>query len=288
MKLMNSAKTNGTPNMGGILIWIVVPAMVLLLVNVTPVIKVFLTGFLLYGLWGFIDVVIFTNGFKKNEKMRVWQESFGWRLFKLSFAMLMNIGIMLLLYKTGEFAGISFFHILGITATPALMILLGIIGQFAIYSAELTDGLDGLMMGIFTFINVALMIILAIQGQFEFLPILAIILGVQLVDLYFNIPPARFWNGGPGAMPLGFAVFFISVVTDNIVPYFIITSMTWFIMASSAIQIVSLRFFKKRVFKIAPIHHHLQANGWPQYKVTMRFWLFTIATCILGIYASLF
>lgn len=288
LKIMNVTKTNGTPNMGGILIWIVVPIMIALLVEITPVIQVFLIGFILFGLWGLIDVVIFTNGFKKNEKMRAFQESFEWRLVKLAFAILLNIGVMFLLYKTGQFTELTFFNIATITITPFIVAGIGVVGQFAIYSAELTDGLDGLMMGMFTFINIALIVILLIQSQYLFLPILAILLGVQLVDLYFNIPPARFWNGGPGAMPLGYAIFFIAIFTDNVIPYFIITSMTWMIMASSAIQILSMKFFKKRVFKIAPIHHHFQANGWPHFKVTMRFWLFTIATCIIGIYVSLF
>jgi phospho-N-acetylmuramoyl-pentapeptide-transferase len=174
-----------------------------------------------------------------------------------------------------------------INITPLILVIAGTVGQFAIYSAELTDGADGLMIGIFTAINIALISILLIQGQFQFVPILTIILGVQIVDLYFNIPPARFWNGGPGAMPLGFTMFFVALVTNNVIPYFIITSITWLIMASSAIQIISLKFFKKRVFKIAPIHHHFQANGWPQYKVVMRFWLFTLFTCIVGIYVAL-
>ncbi|HAM96399.1 TPA: hypothetical protein DCP76_01175 [Patescibacteria group bacterium] len=58
-------------------------------------------------------------------------------------------------------------------------------------------------------------------------------------------------------------------------------------MGSSAIQMLSMKFFKKRVFIIAPIHHHFQAKGWPQYKVTMRFWLFTAIFSIIGIYLGL-
>jgi phospho-N-acetylmuramoyl-pentapeptide-transferase len=287
MRIMNSTLTNGTPNMGGILIWVVVPTLVALLVPITPVIKVFLFGFVLFGFWGFIDVAIFTNSFKHNEKIKAFQETFEWRLAKLTFSILLNIGVMYLLYRTGTFTSLSIMDFFLINITPAILVLIGVIGQFAIYSAELTDGADGLMIGIFTSINIAFLSLLVVQGQYQFVPILAIILGVQIVDLYFNIPPARFWNGGPGAMPLGFAMFFIALVTDNIIPYFVISSITWLIMASSAIQIVSLRFFKKRVFKIAPIHHHFQANGWPQYKVTMRFWLFTIFSCILGIYIGL-
>jgi len=143
------------------------------------------------------------------------------------------------------------------------------------------------MIGIMTIITILFSFLLIVQGQFDFLPILAIILGVEIIDLYFNIPPARFWNGGPGAMPLGFAIFFIALATNNLLPYIFMSSITWLIMLSSFIQIISLRFFHKRVFKIAPIHHHFQANGWPQYKVVMRFWLFTLATCIMGFYLGI-
>ena len=287
LRIMRVTETNGTPNMGGILIWIVVPIIIALTVPLTPVLKVFLLGFILYGLWGFLDVVVFTNGFKNNEKMKAFQERFEWRLGKLGFATLINIGIMFLLYNTGEFTSLSFFNILTISITPLALIILGFISQLAIYSAELTDGLDGLMMGIFAIINFSMILLLLIQGQTQFIPILCIILGVQIIDLYFNIPPARFWNGGPGAMPLGFAIFFIGIVTDNLIPYLVMSAMTWIVMASSAIQILSMKFFKKRVFIIAPLHHHFQAKGWPQYKVTMRFWLFTFVFCVLGIYLGL-
>jgi phospho-N-acetylmuramoyl-pentapeptide-transferase len=288
MRIMNTTLTNGTPNMGGILIWIIVPTLTFLLIPLTPLIKVFLIGFVLFGFWGFIDVAIFTNGFKHNEKIKAFQETFEWRMIKLIFSILLNLGVMYLLYRTELFPSVNLMDILIINTTPIILLITAIVGQFAIYSAELTDGADGLMIGIFTAINIALLFLLTIQGKNEFIPILSIILGVQIIDLYFNIPPARFWNGGPGAMPLGFSMFFIALVTNNLVPYFIMSSVTWLIMASSAIQIISLKFFKKRVFKIAPIHHHFQANGWPQYKVTMRFWLFTLATCILGLYIGLF
>lgn len=287
MKIMKSTTTNGTPNMGGVLVWVVVPIMTLFLVPVTPVIKTFLFGFILFGLWGFIDVVIFTNGFKKNEKMRQFQETFEWRMGKLIFSILMNIGVMFLLKNTGAIESFNFTNLLLINFSPLIVVISGIVGQFAIYSAELTDGADGLMIGIFTIIAISMSVTLFVQQKYDFLPILGIILGVQFIDLYFNIPPARFWNGGPGAMPLGFSMFFIAFVTNNLLPYFVMSSITWLIMLSSMIQILSMKFFKKRVFKIAPIHHHFQANGWPQYKVVMRFWLFTAITCTLGIYLAL-
>ncbi len=287
MKIMKTATTNGTPNMGGLLILVVVPLLILALVPLTSVVKVFLIGFVLFGIWGLIDVAVFTNGFKNNEKMKAFQETFEWRLGKLAFSIILNIGVMFLLYKTGYVKQLSLVEGLVVNFTPIIVILSGIVGQFAIYSAELTDGADGLMIGIFMVITTAMFVLLLIQQKYEFLPILGIILGAQLIDLYFNIPPARFWNGGPGAMPLGFSMFFIAVITNNLLPYFLMSSITWLIMLSSLIQIVSLRFFKRRVFKIAPIHHHFQANGWPQYKVVMRFWLFTIFTCLIGLYTGI-
>jgi len=287
MKIMKTTTTNGTPNMGGLIILVVVPLTILLFMSITEIIKVFLIGFILFGIWGLIDVVIFTNGFKNNEKMKAFQETFEWRLGKLIFSILLNIGVMLLLYKTGYVEKLNLTNNLIVNFTPLIAILSGIVGQFAIYSTELTDGADGLMIGIMTIITIFLSFLLILQGQYDFLPILLIILGVEIIDLYFNIPPARFWNGGPGAMPLGFTMFFVALVTNNLIPYIFMSSITWLIMLSSFIQIISLRFFKKRVFKIAPIHHHFQANGWPQYKVVMRFWLFTLATCILGFYLGI-
>ncbi|PKN02909.1 hypothetical protein CVU76_02700 [Candidatus Dojkabacteria bacterium HGW-Dojkabacteria-1] len=287
LRIMNVTKTNGTPNMGGILVWIVVPIVTFIFAPLTPVLKVLLLGFMLFGFWGFIDVAIFTNGFKNNAKMKALQETFEWRLAKLTIAILLNLIVMFVLYRTGEFTTMNIFSVLSIAVSPAILILAAIVGQFAIYSGELTDGLDGLMMGIFTIITSAMIALLTIQGQYEFLPFLAILLGVQVVDLYFNIPPARFWNGGPGAMPIAFSIFFIGLVTNNLPAYFLMTAITWVIMGSSAIQILSMKFFKRRVFKIAPLHHHFQAVGWPQYKVTMRFWLFTLFLSILGIYVGL-
>lgn len=287
LRIMNSTKTNGTPNMGGILIWLVVPIITYIFVPLTPSLKVLLIGFLLFGLWGFIDVAIFTNGLKNNARMKALQETFEWRITKLLIAILLNLGVMSLLYKTGEFNILSITNVLTLSVTPAILIAAAVVGQFAIYSGELTDGLDGLMIGIFTIITSSFTVLLLVQGKYEFLPFLAIMLGVQVVDLYFNIPPARFWNGGPGAMPIAFSLFFIGLVTNNLPAYFLMTSITWVIMGSSAIQMLSMKFFKKRVFKIAPLHHHFQAVGWPQYKVTMRFWLFTLFACILGIYVGI-
>ncbi|HPR92121.1 MAG TPA: hypothetical protein PLR64_02620, partial [Candidatus Dojkabacteria bacterium] len=172
MKIMKTTTTNGTPNMGGLIVLVVVPLTILLFMSITEIIKVFLIGFILFGIWGLIDVVIFTNGFKNNEKMKAFQETFEWRLGKLIFSILLNIGVMLLLYKTGYVEKLNLTNNLIVNFTPLIAILSGIVGQFAIYSTELTDGADGLMIGIMTIITIFLSFLLILQGQYDFLPIL--------------------------------------------------------------------------------------------------------------------
>lgn len=286
-KIMNVEETNGTPNMGGVLILIVVPIITWLTMDMSPALQILLIGFILFGFWGLVDVV-FTNSIKNNEKLKALQETFEWRMGKLAIAILLNVGVTWLLYKSGLLLEIKLWQGVALAFTPIMVPILAFINQLAVYANELTDGADGLMIGIMGIIFSSLAILLVIQGHYIFIPFIAVCLGVIIVDLYFNIPPARFWNGGPGAMPLGFAAFYISLVTGNIIPYFFISLITWIILSSSVIQILAVKFFKRRVFKIAPIHHHFQAMGWPSYKVVMRFWLFTIFTSLIGIYLSLF
>lgn len=286
-KIMNVDQINGTPNMGGVLIMIIVPLITAIFVPLTPQLKVLLIGFVVFGFWGLLDV-LFTNAIKENEKLKAVQETFEWRLGKLALSIAINSAITYLLYQTGTLGEIKLWQGFAIAFVPLLIPVIGTISQFAIYANELTDGLDGLMVGIMGIIYSALGALLLVQGNYEFLPFIAIAIGAIIVDLYFNIPPARFWNGGPGAMPLGFGAFFLALVTNNLIAYFVISSITWIIMSSSMIQMLSMKFFKRRVFKIAPIHHHFQAIGWPQYKVTMRFWLFTAVSSILGILIGLF
>jgi phospho-N-acetylmuramoyl-pentapeptide-transferase len=286
-KIMNVEETNGTPNMGGVLILIVVPIITALTMEITTSLQILLIGFILFGFWGLVDVV-FTNSIKKNEKLKALQETFEWRLGKLAIAVLLNVGVTWLLYKSGLLPEVNIWQGISIAFTPIMVPVLALVNQFAVYANELTDGADGLMIGIMGIVFSSIAILLAIQGNYTFLPFIAVCIGTIIVDLYFNIPPARFWNGGPGAMPLGFAAFYICLMTGNLLPYFFISLITWGILASSVIQILSVKFFQRRVFKIAPIHHHFQAIGWPSYKVVMRFWLFTIFTSLIGIYIGLF
>lgn len=275
---------NGTPNMGGIIIWVIVPLTILFMVPTSSFRTVFLVGFLLLGLWGFIDVVV-TNHIKRNPELRTFQEKFIVRLVRFILSVFVSSFAIFLANHYGLIQFPDFISDNAVLVSLSLLAL-SIVSQFAVYSSEITDGLDGLMIGMFSIIYTAMGALLLIQGQYELLPIIGIVIGSAIIDLYFNIHPARFFNGGPSAMPLGFGAFFIALLTDNLIPYFIISSVTWTEMFSSMIQIISVRFFKRRVFKIAPIHHLFQAVGWPETKVVMRFWLATMVVSVLGIYVG--
>jgi phospho-N-acetylmuramoyl-pentapeptide-transferase len=285
-KIQNVEVINGTPNIGGIMVLVVVPLVSYFLIPLTLELKIVVFGFVLFGIWGLVDV-LFINAIKNNEKLRALQETFEWRAGKLLIGVFISGLIIYLLHRKGLFVELEFWHMLTIAVSAPVIAATALLGLLAVYAAEITDGLDGLMIGVFGIIIASLGLLLIAQGQYLFVPFIAVLIGVIVVDLYFNIPPARFWNGGPGAMPLGFAAFIIALMTNNLVPYLIMTAVTWGIMASSMLQILSMKFLKRRIFKIAPIHHHFQAVGWPHYKVTMRFWLFTVAFCLLGVFVGL-
>lgn len=287
LKIMNVSGKNGIPNMGGILVWLVVPLTMWITLDLgkNQAYNLIIFSFLIFGFWGFLDV-LFTNLIKNNPDLKTFQEKFGVRLVRFFAAAVFSMVIIYLGWDKDIIDEVNLL-LLTIPLSLPLVLILGIVGQFAVYSAEITDGLDGLMIGIFGISFTAFAALILFQGHYELLPVIGIMIGVILVDLYFNINPARFYNGGPGAMPLGFVAFFMALLTDNLIPYFLIFGITWLIMSSSMIQILSMRFFKKRVFKMAPIHHHFQVMGWSETKITMRFWLIDMVFAIIGIYIGI-
>lgn len=276
---------SGTPSMGGILIWVIVPLLTLLLVGVNSFTIMFSIVFGLWGGMGFLDGVL-VMAKKADLKFRQFQETFEWRLGKLTVMFLVGIVTSYLIFRNEAISPFTHLTILGTSVVlPELLIIIafGLILVLGIYAFELTDGLDGLLAGLSIRSLFALFLLLLIQGQYDFLPIVGITLGVLFVYLYFNIPPARVFMGGPGAMPLGAMMLLMAIVTGNLLPYLFITLLMWIELLSSASQIIAIRFFKRRIFKLAPLHHHFESIGWPETKVVMRFWLLHTILCIGGI-----
>lgn len=159
----------------------------------------------------------------------------------------------------------------------------------AVYASGVIDGIDGLSGGVFASIFSAYAAVAFIQQQFDLAAFSATIAGAILAFLWFNIPPARFWMTETGTMGLTLTLAVIALLTDNVgdghgialLP--IIGFLLVVTVLSNIIQIMSLKFRKKKVFRIAPLHHHFEAIGWPGYKVTMRYWVISIMCAFIGL-----
>lgn len=168
-----------------------------------------------------------------------------------------------------------------------------ILVTIAIYAGGIIDGIDGLAGGIFAFIFMAYAGIAFSQEQIALAAFAATVSGAIFAFLWFNIPPARFWMTETGTMGLTLALSVTAFSTDVLgegVGVAVLPIIAFPVAATvftSILQITSKTLFKKKIFRIAPIHHHFEAIGWPSYKVTMRYWIIAIFAGIFGVAIAL-
>lgn len=151
------------------------------------------------------------------------------------------------------------------------------------FSANETDGLDGLAGGIFLTMFAAYGAIAFDQGRMDLVAFIAAIIGSLVAFLWFNIYPARFFMGDTGSMSLGVVLGVIAMLTNT--PLLLIPVGIIFVIESGSVitQLLSKKFRGKKVFLSTPIHHHFEALGWPESKVTMRFWMINAIGAIIGL-----
>lgn len=177
---------------------------------------------------------------------------------------------------------------LGILFIPFFILV-----AIAIYASGVIDGIDGLSGGVFASIFAAYAGIAFYQQQIDLAALSATIAGGILAFLWFNIPPARFYMTETGIMGLTMALTVIAFMTDSlgdgngvfVLP--IIGFLLVITVLSDIIQVLSKKYRGKKVFRVAPIHHHFEAIGWPGYKVTMRYWVISIIFAFVGIIIAL-
>ncbi len=151
------------------------------------------------------------------------------------------------------------------------------------FSANETDGLDGLAGGVLLFAFVALTAVAFITGKFYLATFNSAVLGAILAFLWFNIYPAKFFMGDTGSMSLGITLGITAMLTNTalLLPFF------GFVLVlesgSVIIQVLSKKIRKKKIFNSTPIHHHFESLGWPESQVTMRFWIISAVVSILGL-----
>ncbi|OJU87863.1 phospho-N-acetylmuramoyl-pentapeptide-transferase [Candidatus Saccharibacteria bacterium 49-20] len=154
-------------------------------------------------------------------------------------------------------------------------------------AVNISDGLDGLAGGLAAISFGSFGVIAIMQGN----PLMAgfcfTVVGALLSYLWFNIHPARFFMGDVGSFALGTSLGVVAMLTDTLFILPIIGLVFVIEAGSSLIQIFSKRVFKRKIFISAPIHHHLEAIGWPETKVTMRFWVIAAVTSFVGVMVAL-
>jgi phospho-N-acetylmuramoyl-pentapeptide-transferase len=201
----------------------------------------------------------------------------------------------LLIIMVSAIGGWWFFAKLGITAisVPILGdVTLGwlIIPLFMLVvistanAVNISDGLDGLAGGLAVIAFGTYGLIACLQGNFGIAGFCFAVVGALLSYTWFNVYPARFFMGDTGSFALGTALGVVAMLTDTVLLLPIIGGVFVIEAGSSLVQILSKKFRSgKKVFKIAPIHHHFEAMGWPETKVTMRFWIVGLICSLLGL-----
>ena len=277
-------KKAGTPTMGGSFIIIAVTISMLFWQDLSSI-KVWLTlgAFIAFGLIGFIDDYLKVS--KHNSDGLPARA-------KLCGQFVIALAVMLVLYFTGD-EGSTLLYIpffknpvidLGFLWIPFGMLL--IVGESN--AVNFSDGLDGLLAGLLILVFITLTILTYLSGRADYSEYLGIpyiagageltvfclaAVGACVGFLWFNSHPAEVFMGDVGSLSLGGVIAVISLIIKKEILILIIGGVFVLEIASVIIQVASFKLTKKRVFKMAPIHHHFELSGWPETKVVIRFWI---------------
>ena len=153
-------------------------------------------------------------------------------------------------------------------------------------AVNISDGLDGLSGGLSMLAYAAFGVIALFQGNYLLFGFCMTVVGWLLSYIWFNVPPARFMMGDTGSFALGSGLGVVAMMTNS---FFLlpIIGLPFVIEAgSSLIQLASKKFLHRKIFISAPLHHHLEALGWGEAKIVMRFWIVAGVCAILGIFVA--
>ena len=288
-------KKIGTPTMGGLVILIGIIMSVVMWSDLSNIYVLFLLYILItFGLLGVLD------DYKKIKSNNSSGVSFKFKLF--TQIILSLIGISFLTYHL-EYQELTYLYFpffkdlfinLGWFFIPfSIFVIVG-----ASNAVNLTDGLDGLatvpvilVAACFAFISyVAGNIIFSnyldinyIQGTGEVAIFCGAIIGSCLGFLWFNAPPAKIFMGDTGSLSLGGSLGAIGIITKHEIVLAITGGLFVLEAFSVIVQVVSYKLTGKRVFKMAPIHHHFEKKGWAESTIVIRFWIISIILALVGL-----
>lgn len=285
----------GTPTMGGGLILFSISLSVFLwsdLSNRFVWAVMFIT--LAYGAIGWVDD--YRKVVEKNSKGLPAK----WKYFWQSTAAFV-VGIFL--YTTAQVPAdtqlfLPFFKNVAIDLGPLYLLLVYFVVVGSSNAVNLTDGLDGLAIMPTVMVGAALGIIAYLVGNAKYAAYLhipyvagtgelvifcAALAGAGLGFLWFNTYPAQVFMGDVGALSLGGALGVIAVAVRHEIVFFVMSGVFVMETVSVILQVASFKLTGKRIFRMAPLHHHFELKGWPEPRVIVRFWIITVMLVLFGL-----
>jgi len=281
-------KKEGTPTMGGLPVWITMVILVF--------VSWFVSQFFSDSIWGGINflsrgqtllplgflVVAGLIGLIDDAFGVLRRKGFTLAQHLMFYTVVAIIGAWWFYFKLGwDYVNIPFIGqiIIGWWYIPFFILLINATS----FSIKITDGLDGLVGGVFLTMLGAYAAIAFDQGKMDLAVFLVGLMGALVGFLWFNIYPAKFFMGETGTMAIGSTIGVVAALTDT--PFLLpLIAIIPFIEAVSVItQLISKKFRQKKIFLSTPIHHHFEAKGWPETQVTMRFWMISALGAVLGL-----
>ena len=269
---------NGTPTMGGVIMIIAILITGLTRAKLDKDLLVGLICITGFGFVGFLDDFIKIK-MKRSLGLKAYQKvilQFALALFVSYYQYSASPSATRMMVPFTDYV-IN----LGPLYVPVMMFI--IIGT--VNAVNLTDGLDGLASGVTLVVSTFFMILAVTIGNSDVAILAAATGGACLGFLGFNSYPAKVFMGDTGSMALGGAVVAFAVLTNSVLLIPIVGGIYFAETLSVIIQVTSFRLTGKRVFKMAPIHHHFEQCGWPETRVVFIFWITTVVLAWIGIIA---
>ena len=285
----------GTPTMGGLLILLSIALSALLWTDLSnQYVWILLLVLVGVGYIGFVDD--YRKIVHKNSKGLPGYWKYFWQSL---IAIIISVALFFMMEgKSSTDLLLPFFKDFSIHLGLGFIILSYFVIVGSSNAVNLTDGLDGLAimptvlvagaLGIFAYLSgniefAKYLYIPYIPGASELLIIVAAIVGAGLGFLWFNTYPAQVFMGDVGALSLGAILGTMAVILRQEIVFFIMGGVFVMEALSVMIQVASFKITGKRVFKMAPIHHHFELKGWPEPRVIVRFWIITVILVLIGL-----
>jgi phospho-N-acetylmuramoyl-pentapeptide-transferase len=265
----------GTPTMGGIIIFTAIAVPVLLLTDRDP---------RALGVFG-VATACALLGFADDYTKLVKRRSLGLRArTKLVVTVAIATGLWLAATEAADLPNTVTLRIVGASLELGFLypILIYVVLAGTTSAVNLTDGLDGLAAGCSAIVLLAFVAITFTSGDLGLSLIAGCLVGASVGFLWFNSFPASIFMGDTGSLGLGGAIAAMAVMTQTEVLLIILGGIFVIEALSVLIQVFSFKTFRKRVFLMAPIHHHFELQGWSETKIILRFWIVAAVCAAIG------